>query len=492
MKSSTCLEASPATGAKIPCLWEGRRQDVKDCGVIFDILPCVVHYKSGNRCIYGNDCLYRHADGEEKPSKKSKKESTQGAVAILRQQRVQGCASHKSDPKKSFLRKAGQTRLNASARTHHKILRTHVVRNSNSGKKRAISRQEECARKASWDLSRKNVLSSRPRTKLRFILLWKKDTGASLQKHRRAYVCGWFGSFSAHAEQEGFKLSRNGYFAEIQNPYDGGDRKWRSANKRGSTSFRSWSRSVRHSAITRRNASRFYRLVSFAQNTDIRMSGKNGETPRLTQNGKTITCTMDYFVLRVVPGLSPSSSSSSASTSIPKDQSNSSGESEASSDPVRTRSDKPACGKSMQTDRDKLASENRGPAHKKRDEQGVQRKAFSIGYSPSQMIWRTKRRMCPQITLKERSQIRKVMLQKWGDKKRKHMIYTHFLKDRNCDICLKTKITDEGSIPPAEKFGDLITAESQSPQRRKWIPEKSPIRCRGTRSRHSRDTVLSV
>ena len=80
-------------------------------------------YTSGNRFIYGHRCQYRHADGEEKPSKRSKKESTQGAVAILRQKKVQGCVSQNSDPKKSILRKAGDMRLSASAGTHHKILR---------------------------------------------------------------------------------------------------------------------------------------------------------------------------------------------------------------------------------------------------------------------------------------------------------------------------------------------------------------------------------
>ena len=50
--------------------------------------------------------------------------------------------------------------------------------------------------------------------------------------------------------------------------------------------------------------------------------------------------------------------------------------------------------------------------------------------------------------------------------KRKHSVYTHFSKDRNRDICLRTKITrfpcrrrDKGSIPQAEKFGDLVTAD---------------------------------
>ena len=49
---------------------------------------------------------------------------------------------------------------------------------------------------------------------------------------------------------------------------------------------------------------------------------------------------------------------------------------------------------------------------------------------------------------------------------RKHSIKTHFLKDRNCDLCLRTNITrvpcrrrDEGPIPRAEKFGDLTTAD---------------------------------
>ena len=105
----------------------------------------------------------------------------------------------------------------------------------------------------------------------------------------------------------------------------------------------------------------FYRLVSFAQNTDVHTSGKNGETPRLT---KTITCTMGNFVPLVVPRLSSSSCSSSASISRPKGQSNSSGESETSSDPVTTRSAKRAWVKLMQSDLDKLASGNRGPAHK--------------------------------------------------------------------------------------------------------------------------------
>ena len=49
---------------------------------------------------------------------------------------------------------------------------------------------------------------------------------------------------------------------------------------------------------------------------------------------------------------------------------------------------------------------------------------------------------------------------------RKHCIYTHFPKDRNCEICKRTKSTralckeNTGeAIRRAEKFGDLIAAD---------------------------------
>ena len=48
----------------------------------------------------------------------------------------------------------------------------------------------------------------------------------------------------------------------------------------------------------------------------------------------------------------------------------------------------------------------------------------------------------------------------------KHSVYTHFPKDRNCEICQSTKITrapcrrrNGGAVPRAANFGDLITAD---------------------------------
>ena len=70
-KRSKSLEARPATGAKTPHLWDARCRK-SSCDYRH---PSVCRNdKSGNRCIYGNNCLYRHADGEVKPSKRSKSE----------------------------------------------------------------------------------------------------------------------------------------------------------------------------------------------------------------------------------------------------------------------------------------------------------------------------------------------------------------------------------------------------------------------------------
>ena len=48
----------------------------------------------------------------------------------------------------------------------------------------------------------------------------------------------------------------------------------------------------------------------------------------------------------------------------------------------------------------------------------------------------------------------------------RHSVYTHFPKDRNYEICQRTKITRApcrrrigGAVPRAENFGDLITAD---------------------------------
>ena len=136
-------------------------------------------------------------------------------------------------------------------------------------------------------------------------------------------------------------------------------------------------------------------------------------------------------------------------------------------------------GKSMLTNPDKQASRNRGPVHKKtRWTRKIQRKAFLIDYSPSQLIWRTWRRMCSHIPLKERTQIRKVMLRKW-----RHKNWS--------TIFILTSPKNERDLFQEQKVWWIDNSRAPNPQRWKWISEQSPVR-RGTGSRHSVDTIISA
>ena len=82
-------------------------------------------------------------------------------------------------------------------------------------------------------------------------------------------------------------------------------------------------------------------------------------------------------------------------------------------------------------------------------------------------------------------------------KSRNHSIFTHFPKDRNCDVCLRNNIPKAScrsrtgeALPRAEKFGDLMTADHKVLN--EGCESRDNHRCRGTRSFHSLDSTLSV
>ena len=84
--------------------------------VIIGIIPCVVVTSLGNWCICGIRCLFSTCWMRSNLSAGSRKEGTQGTVAVVRQKtNVQGCVSQDSDPVSSFLRKDEELGLNASA-----------------------------------------------------------------------------------------------------------------------------------------------------------------------------------------------------------------------------------------------------------------------------------------------------------------------------------------------------------------------------------------
>ena len=58
----------------------------------------------------------------------------------------------------------------------------------------------------------------------------------------------------------------------------------------------------------------------------------------------------------------------------------------------------------------------------------------------------------------------------------KHSVYTHFPKERNCEVCQRTKITRVpcrrrigGVVLRADNFGDMITADHMQDLATQWI-----------------------
>ena len=67
-----------------------------------------------------------------------------------------------------------------------------------------------------------------------------------------------------------------------------------------------------------------------------------------------------------------------------------------------------------------------------------------------------------------------------------HSVYTHFIQDRNCEICKRTKITRAPcrrrkgeAVPRADNFGDLITADHKVLSDNCESSKQSSIRSRG-------------
>ena len=115
-------------------------------------------------------------------------------------------------------------------------------------------------------------------------------------------------------------------------------------------------------------------------------------------------------------------------------------------DPVTARSDKHACGKPMLTDHDKQATENREPANEMNKEDPTQ--GIPVWLQPFTVnLEDLEAHVLAHSSERERTQIRKVMCQKWRHKNGSTSVHASFRKNQKTST-LRT-----------EKYGDLITAE---------------------------------
>ena len=210
---------------------------------------------------------------------------------------------------------------------------------------------------------------------------------------------------------------------------------------------------------------------------------KSGQKPHLIKNGKRIDCNISNYVQFVVPGISASSSSttpSSASSSSSSQESTSANRDSVSDNrdvetPVSERSG--GTNEELRGDplRESTETENQ---NKNEESEEVQR---DISHELPEWLQEFRENLVDESTSEE---LRRNPMQRSAGTSSssheppmeprayvepssgKHSVFTHFPKDPNCEMCLKTKITEASCrrradtvVPRAEHFGDLIGAD---------------------------------
>ena len=215
----------------------------------------------------------------------------------------------------------------------------------------------------------------------------------------------------------------------------------------------------------------------------------NGQKPHLIKDGIRIICNSENFVPIVVPGLSSSSSASSSTLRTPMKQESHSSSSSSSSPssptvgeiPVREREDAPNSDISP-VSMSELVDDGSGKPEeiqaneipKTNKEETTIERGNPCGDSeiPEWLQEFSENLVDDEIPLQggsHASSSHEVSLEPTTKRRAdlgKHSVYTHFPKDRNCEICKRTKITrapcrrrNGEAVPRAANFGDLITAD---------------------------------
>ena len=214
----------------------------------------------------------------------------------------------------------------------------------------------------------------------------------------------------------------------------------------------------------------------------------NGQKPHLIKDGIRIICNTENFVPIVVPGLSSSSCGSSSTLRTPmKQESHSSSSSSSSpSSPtvgeiqVRESEDAPNSDISP-VPVSNLVDDGSGQPDKiqankiqkpNKTETTIERGNPSDSEIPEWLQEFRENLVDDEIPLQggsHASSSHEVSLEPTTKRREdlgKHSVYTHFPKDRNCEICERTKITrapcrrrNGEAVLRAANFGDLITAD---------------------------------
>ena len=216
----------------------------------------------------------------------------------------------------------------------------------------------------------------------------------------------------------------------------------------------------------------------------------NGQKPHLIKDGIRIICNTENFVPIEVPGLTSSSSTSSSSSRTPlKQESHSSSSSSPSSlssptvDEISVREREDALDSDIspvpvsefvddRTGEPEEIQANKIPKKQSKEtpiERGNPRDDSEIPEWRQEFRENSVNDEIPLQGGSHASSSHEASLEPTAKRREdlgKHNVYTHFPKDRNCEICKRTKITRAPcrrrkgeAVPRADNFGDLITAD---------------------------------
>ena len=213
----------------------------------------------------------------------------------------------------------------------------------------------------------------------------------------------------------------------------------------------------------------------------------NGQKPHLIKDGIRIICNTENFVPIVVPGLTSSSSASSSTSRTPMKQESRSSSSSSSSPSsptvgemsVREREDAPNSDISpvpmseLVDDRTWKPVETQAIPNPNKKETTIERGNLCDDPEIPEWLQEFKENLVDhEIPLQgssHASSSHEASLEPTKKRREdlgKHNVHTHFPKDRNCEICKRTKNTrapcrrrNGEAVPRAVNFGDLITAD---------------------------------
>ena len=201
----------------------------------------------------------------------------------------------------------------------------------------------------------------------------------------------------------------------------------------------------------------------------------HGQKPHLIKKGIRIPCNTENFVPIVVPGLSSSSSGSSSTSMTPSRQESHSSSFSSASSSSPTVSENKTREQEDQIESDispVQVSNSVDDRSGQPDETPIERGNPLNSEIPEWLQEFRENLVDDEIPLQghfHASSSHEASLEPTFKRREdlgKHSVYTHFPKDRKCEICKRTKITRAPcrrrkgeAVPRAEKIGDLITAD---------------------------------